>query len=66
MSSILMRYAPRVPSRLACSRPDWIVFALKNDTMTQMMRIAERLGWDPRPLEDCYEDVIDDPEEMML
>lgn len=40
-----------------------LIYAIKNDNFTQMMRIAGRLGWDPDAMIG-HDDVIDDPEEM--
>ena len=40
--------SPTPPREQHCAGA--LIFALKQDTMTQMMRIAERLGWEPERL----------------
>jgi len=43
-----------------------LIFAEKNGTPSQMMRIAARLGmYDPTPLEAHYDDVYDDLDDML-
>lgn len=52
-----------IPSRNEQHCAGALVYAMKQDNFTQMMRIAERTGWDPSKMEG-FDEIIDDWEEM--